>query len=113
MASLQECEKALHELSAILAEAAGRNERSLLRSVICRVADLDVAFAGDLHDGSLHDVRRIAVTDSRGANITLATSSDDLLGLVDGSLGFAGAWASGRLGVHVSITDLLRLRTLL
>lgn len=108
MATLPQCEQALHELSAIIAGAGG--DRSLERSVSCRITDLDVVFAGELRDGCLADVVQ---TDSAQADIALATTSDDLIKLVDGALGFAAAWSSGRLRVDASIMDLLRLRKML
>lgn len=108
MATLGECEQALRKLSAMIAATGG--DRSLERSVSCRVTDLDVVFAGQLRDGGLAD---IAQSDSTKADIQLATSSDDLVALVDGSLGFAPAWSSGRLRVDASIMDLLRLRKML
>jgi hypothetical protein len=40
-------------------------------------------------------------------------TGDDLLALVDGSLHFARAWASGRVSVRASLRDLLRLRKLM
>lgn len=110
MASVQECEQALRDFSAIIASSA---DTSLRRSVLARVTDLDVAFAGELRDGALRDVGQLASGDRGSADITLSMSSDDLLALVAGSLGFAGAWASGRLRVDASFMDLLRLRKLL
>lgn len=110
MASVADCEAALQDFAAIIASSA---DSSLRRSVLCRVTDLDVAFAGELRDGALQDVRQLADGDRGNADITLSTTGDDLVGLVEGSLGFASAWASGRLRVDASFLDLLRLRKLL
>lgn len=113
MATQEECEQALRELSAIIGGAGGSAERTLQRSVSCRVTDLDVVFTGELRDGTLADVVQVDAADPKSADIRLTTTSDDLVRLVDGSLGFASAWGSGRLRVDASIMDLLRLRKML
>ncbi|MBA2553195.1 MAG: SCP2 sterol-binding domain-containing protein [Geodermatophilaceae bacterium] len=115
MATPDECEQALRELSATLA-GSGSGERALQRSVSCSVTDLGVVFAGELRDGRLEDIAAVSAGEpkkSTRADIRLTTTSDDLLKLVDGSLGFATAWSSGRLRVDASIMDLLRLRKML
>lgn len=112
MATLAECEQALHELSGILGGAAGRDERSLRRSVSCTITDLDTRFVGELRDGTLHELRRAEPGDAR-ADIRITTSSDDLVELVGGSLGFGAAWARGRVKIDAGLMDLLRLRKLL
>lgn len=116
MATPEECEQALRELSTILAGAAGSGERALQRSVSCSVTDLDVVFAGELRDGRIEDIAAVdpdGSAKSAKADIRLTTTSDDLLKLVDGTLGFGTAWSRGRLRVDASIMDLLRLRKLL
>lgn len=110
MATLAECEQALQELSRIIAGSGGAG--TLRRSVSCRITDLDTRFAGELRDGTLRDLRP-AHGDTGPADITITTSSDDLLDLVDGSLGFGSAWTSGRVKIQASIMDLLRLRKML
>lgn len=110
MATRLDCEQALQELAAIIARAGSSGDRGLQRSVSCRITDLDVIFAGVLRDGQLHDIEQVP---SARSDIRLTTSSDDLLRLVDGSLGFAKAWSSGRLRVDAGIMDLLRLRRML
>jgi len=55
MATQQECERALRQLSTIIAGSGGSNG-SLERSVSCRITDLGVVFSGELHDGQLEDV---------------------------------------------------------
>lgn len=111
MASLQECEAALHQLSAIIAGSGDGTDRRLRRSVCCRVTDLEAAFVGQLRDGDLQDIRQVEPP-ARG-DITITTASDDLLALVDGTLGFGTAWTSGRVKIDASFMDLLRLRKML
>lgn len=112
MATVEECTAALQRLAAQLGgvDAETRSKHLLDRSLSCRVPDLDVTFRGELRDGGLHDIRE---GNADGAHIKLRISSDDLIALTQGRLGFAGAWATGRIKVDASLTDLLRLRTLL
>lgn len=109
MATVEECEQALRQLSATMA-GAGSSADGLDRSVSCRVRDLDVVFTGRLRDGTLRDVVQ---GETAKADIRLTTSSADLLRLVEGSLGFTTAWSSGRLKVDASFFDLLKLRKML
>ena len=97
-----------------------RERHVLDRTLSCRVPDLGVVFFGRLRDGGLHDIRgerhrdpNSASTAARQAQIGFTVGGDDLLALVDGELGFARAWATGRLRVDASLADLLRLRRLL
>jgi predicted lipid carrier protein YhbT len=112
MATLEECTAALARLAEQLGgvDAETRSKHVLNRSLACRVSDLDVTFRAELRDGGLHDIRQ---GQADGAHITLRVKSDDLVALTDGRLGFAGAWATGKVKVDASLTDLLRLRTLL
>lgn len=112
MATVAECETALAELSRIIAGSAGGNDRSMRRSVACRITDLATTYLGELRDGELHEMLPAEDPSARG-DITITTSSDDLVALVGGSLGFASAWGSGRVKVDASFMDLLRLRKML
>ena len=112
MATIEECEAAMHKLADRLRSPDGAEARGkvLDRSVSCHLRDLDVTFAGRLQDGEITGIRRVDAPDGQ---IKLAMASDDLIALVDGQLNFAKAWASGRLKVDASVFDLLKLRTLL
>lgn len=119
MATGQECELALRKLTATIARAGDSGDAAPERSVSCQITDLGLMFAGRLRDGRLQDIARSDPAGSAGSakanasDIRLTTTSDDLIKLVDGSLGFATAWSSGRLRVDASIRDLLRLRKML
>jgi hypothetical protein len=111
MATVDQCRDALREVAARLAadqEAAQRV--NLDRSLACHIRDLDAFFHGRLRHGSIVD---LTDGDDPKAQIRLTVGSDDLLALVDGDLHFAGAWASGKLSVKASFTDLLKLRKLM
>ena len=111
VASVAECERAFHALAERLAgaDADTRSTASFDRSLSCALPDLGVIFAGRLQDGTLTDIRRV---DSKEAQVRLSMSSDDLIRLVAGELHLGSAWASGRVKVHASVFDLIKLRTI-
>jgi len=111
MATLEECEKALHELAAKLAamDANNRSQVVLDRSLSCTLRDLGVIFGGQLRGGELLDIRQVPKAD---AQIKLSMTSDDLIKLTSGELNFAHAWATGRLRVDANVFDLLKLRSI-
>ena len=112
MATVEECEAALRRLGALLGsvDADTRRKHLLDRSVACRVRDLDTTFRGELRGGELHDIR---TGDAGDAQIKLQVSSDDLVALTEGRLSFPVAWATGKLRIDASISDMLKLRSLL
>lgn len=108
MASEAECEKAFRALIELLGsvDADLRGKHVQDRTVSCRVSDLGVTWSGRLCDEGLLDL----TTDSEAkAQVRFTVSSDDLIALVDSRLGFAAAFATGRLRVQASPMDLLRL----
>lgn len=109
MATIEECRAALEKLAAGIARRTG-GQGDLDRSVSCRISDLGTGFHAQLADGQLRDI-----TDGENddAQITLTTSSDDLVALTNGGLSFTSAWGSGRLKVDASFMDLLKLRSML
>ncbi len=109
MADLDKCRSAIVALAARLGAPDDHRADGLDRTVSAHVTDLGVTFHGHLHDGVLDDI----VTDSpTSAKIRLDLSSDDLLLLADGQLSLGSAWLSGRVKIHASLSDLLRLRSL-
>lgn len=115
MATIEECRSALDRLSDNIAKAEGgvASAAALDRSLSCRITDLDVTFTGRLAGGRIRDVLTVRGTPAERAQIRLTMAGDDLLGLVDGRLHFARAWAVGRVKLEASLRDLLRLRSLL
>jgi hypothetical protein len=108
LATVEQCEQALHELSDRLASSESTRRRvSFDRTMTCAIRDLDVIFAGRLKDGQLID---IGLATSRDGQIRLAMTSDDLLALVAGQLKVPAAWATGRIKVEAGVRDLLTLR---
>jgi hypothetical protein len=111
MASVAECEQALHRLAARLADAdpAARKKAALDRSMTCTLRDLDVIFGGRLHDGELLDIRKV---DSADAQVKMTMTSDDLIKLVAGELNLPSALATGRIKIDANVFDLLKLRSI-
>ncbi|UYQ61370.1 SCP2 sterol-binding domain-containing protein [Streptomyces peucetius] len=115
MVTMQECRGALDKLSDNLANANPdvRSAAALDRSLSCHITDLDVTFAGRLKNGRIDVTDTVQGPPRDKAQIRLAMTGDDLVAMVDGSLNFAKAWASGRVRLEASFLDLLRLRALL
>jgi hypothetical protein len=115
VASLAECEQALHDLAGRLAEVPAdvRGRYVVDRTLACRVPDLDAVFLARLGRGGIEDLRSAPGGDVAGAQIRLAARSDDLLALLAGELSPPTAWATGRHKVDASVLDLLKLRSLL
>lgn len=116
MASIAACEQALQALADRLAsaDADAKSKAALDRTISCRLRDLDLVFAGRLHDGELVGIAKLdpAKADSGPAQVRMTMTSDDLIKLVAGELHMGSAWATGRIRIDASVRDLLRLRTL-
>lgn len=109
----------VEQVDEVLAELLGRLDRlddatrALLpshRTVEARVPDLDLVRYAEWRSGVL------TVLDeppARRADIRLSMRSDDLVALAAGELPFSRAYASNRLRLDASMTDLLRLRAVL
>jgi hypothetical protein len=112
MATVEECEQALHELAGKLtgSSAAGVRGKMEDRSLSCELRDLNLTYGGHLRDGRLEDIRQVG--DNR-AQIRLSMTSDDLVALTQGALNLGRAWATGRVKISASVFDLLKLRSML
>ncbi len=112
MATVEECEAAMHKLADRLKSPDGAEARGRMidRSISCHLRDLDVTFAGRLRGGEITGIHQAPGPDGQ---IKLALTSDDLISLVNGELNFAKAWTSGRLKVDANVFDLLKLRSFL
>lgn len=113
MATQEECEAALRRVAASLAGNDEKKPQMANRSVSATVPDLNLTFTGRLRDGALTEMTSGPAGTGAPAQLRLTVSSDDLVALTDGRLGFATAWAQGRLKVQANPLDLLRLRRLL
>jgi hypothetical protein len=115
MATIEECRAALDKLSDNMQHAEGdaRTAAALDRSVSCHITDLDVTFAGRMHNSRIEVHETFQGPPHEKAQIRLVLTGDDLVLLVNGELNFAKAWASGRVKLEAGLMDLLRLRKLL
>jgi SCP-2 sterol transfer family len=112
MASLAACRAAVKDLAELLSSADDDVRKHVEdRTLSCRISDLDVVLSGRLSDGKLVDLTTRVQTEQ--AQIRLACTSDDLIELVNGTLGFPHAWATGRLKLNASFRDVYKLRALL
>lgn len=112
MATVEECEAALHDLAAMLhtVDEDTRKQRTVERTLSCWVSDLKECFTAKLGPDGLTGIARGGQHDGQ---VRLKLTSDDLIALTKGALSFPVAWATGRVKVDASISDLLRLRSLL
>jgi SCP-2 sterol transfer family len=112
VATVEECEAAMHKLAERLRSPDGAQARGKMidRSISCHLRDLGVTFGGQLRGGEIVDIHQTPAPDGQ---IKLTTTSDDLVALVNGQLNFAKAWAGGRLKIDASVFDLLKLRSFL
>ena len=114
MATAEECREAFEKLTGGLAELDPKDRDAFFsgRSFSCHVSDLDVTFVTRFGPSGADPVRE-AGTAEPPANVRLTASSDVVLELADDVGAFPRAWLSGRVKVHASMRDLLRLRKLL
>ena len=112
MATVEQCRTAIESLSAQMqrAGASSGTAAQLDRTISVTVPDIDVVFAGRLHEARIDG---LTTEPAPKAQIRLRVGSDDLVALVSGDLAFASAWSSGRVKVDASIGDLFKLRSLL
>lgn len=115
MATMAECRSALDGLADGLAGADDdvHSAAALDRSLSCHITDLDGTFTGRLENGRIEVLDQHSGPPRAKAQIRLALTGDDLLALLDGTLNFARAWATGRVRLEAGLRDLLRLRSLL
>ena len=115
MATKRQVEDKLRELIRRLATADAGVHRSLRtavpepRVVEVVLRDLDATYWTKLSDGSFGTLRKGSPDH---ADITLTTTSDQLVELVDGRASLMSSYLSGRVKVDGSVGDLMRLRRL-
>jgi len=113
MVTPDECHAAVVKLAGKFGTSQGGRADGLDRSVSAEVTDLGLRYLGHLHDGTLDDITVDDGKDTTHAQIRLSMASDALLALAAGEISLGSAWLSGRVKVHASFPDMLKLRTLL
>lgn len=87
--------------------------RSILpsrRTVEAVFHDIDRTYHASWRRGELSELRKGPADD---ADIRVSLTSDDLMAMADGELRFRKAYATDRVRIEASMTDLLRLRSAL
>jgi hypothetical protein len=112
VATVEECDRAINALAARFGADGGERSGGLDRSVSATITDVGLRYRGHLHDGVLDGIRPEG-EDEGPAQIRLTMSSDDLLALAGDELPLGSAWLSGKLKVHASFPDMLRLRSMM
>ena len=80
------------------------------RTIEARFTDIDATYHAVWEDGELGELRVGAATKPE---IRLTCSSEVLLAMANGTLTPSRAYATGRVRIDASVTDLLRLRSVL
>lgn len=112
MATQQEVEATLKQLMRRFEEV-NDAYRSLLpshRIVEAEFPDIDLVYHAEWDEGAMSDLR---AGPADRAQIKVSLDSDDLLAMAAGELRFRRAYATNRIDVDASVTDLLRLRGVL
>ena len=114
MATKDEVTRALERLMARLDgnEAGVRSAIPGRKVMGCHVPDLDVSWFSVIQDGHVSPPSETPPAEEPVA-VLLKVNSDDLIDLVEERTSFMSAFLSGKVRVDASLTDLLRLRTLL
>jgi hypothetical protein len=112
VASVEEVEQVLAELLQRFGDV-DESTRALLptrRTIEARCPDLDLVRHAEWRSGQI--VLMDDAPDGR-SDIRISVRSDDLLDIVSGELPFGRAYASNKVRLDASMTDLLRLRAVL
>jgi hypothetical protein len=114
LATAEECRKALEALTGRISEMNPDDRAAHLvdRTLSCEIPDLGVTFVTRLGPNGAEPVRE-AGAGERPAQIRFVANSDVVVSISDDPGSFARAWLTGRLKVHASVFDLLRLRKLM
>lgn len=113
MATVQEVESTLHDLIRRL-ERVEPSYRAMMpsrRTIQASCPDLDLTYHAFWRHGELTALEP-GPAEGR-PDIRISIDSEDLLAIAEGELDFGRAFATDRVRVQASMTDLLRLRAVL
>lgn len=112
MASAEEVEKTLERLLSRFRRLDDSYKTMLPahRVVEAEFPDIDLVYHAEWTDGAVSQLYDGPADDP---NIKVSMSSDDLIAMDQGELGFRRAFATNRLRLEASMTDLLRLRSVM
>lgn len=113
VATVEEVEATVHHLLQML-DRVDPSYRAMMpsrRTIQATCTDLDLTYHAKWRNGHLTEVVP-GPADGR-PDIRISLDSDDLVALAEGELDFGRAYATDRIRIQASMTDLLRLRALL
>jgi len=110
VASAADVERSIRSLMKKLSDASPDPDSIPERSILCVTPDIDQAWYVHLKKAKLRGLRRAETTEETDARIT--AKSDDLVALIDGRLGIAYAFLTGKVRIDAPASDLLMLRRL-
>lgn len=114
MATAEQCREALDSLLARISEldAEQRAANLVERTLSCEVPDLGLKFWTSLGPEGAQPVRQARDGDGT-AQVRFTADSDLVVSVAQDPQRFAKAWLTGRLKVHASLRDVIRLRKFL
>jgi hypothetical protein len=109
VATKEEVQAAVERLAARIDGSDAKPGAIPERSIVCVLPDLKTAIGGRFKDARLIDIGEMPDTD---ADVRLTAKSDDLVALIDGRLGVAFAFLTGKVRIDASPEDLMLIRKL-
>jgi predicted lipid carrier protein YhbT len=110
VASAAEVERSIRSLMKRLSDASPNPDSIPNRTILCVIPDIPAAYRVELRNAKLRGLRKADATDKTDARIT--ARSDDLVALIDGRLGIAYAFLTGKVRIDAPASDLMMLRRL-
>jgi len=114
MATAEQCREALDSLLGQISELDPEQRAANLveRTLSCEITDLGVTFWTRLGPDGAQPVRQAGQADGT-AQVRFTADSDVVVSIAEEPQRFARAWLTGRVKVHASLRDVIRLRKFL
>jgi hypothetical protein len=114
VATAEECRQALERLTGQIADMDPKDREAFLadRDLSVEITDLGITFRTHLRPDGASPVT-VANGSDAPAQVRFSVKSDDLVAIADDPGIFIRSWLTGRLKIHASVTDMLRLRKLI
>jgi predicted lipid carrier protein YhbT len=110
VASAAEVEQSIRSLMKKLSDADPDPDSVPNRTILCVIPDLNTAYRVELKKAKLRGLRKAETNEATDARIT--ARSDDLIALIDGRLGIAYAFLTGKVKIDAPASDLMMMRGL-
>jgi hypothetical protein len=114
VATAEECRQALERLTGQIADMDPKDREAFLadRQLSVEITDLGITLLTHLRPDGASPVT-VANGSDRPAQVRFSVKSDDLVAIADDPGIFIRSWLTGRLKIHASVSDMLRLRKLI